>query len=275
MLHNMLLALLFAVLLNSLVSEAANSQSDVSRAHADELQLTRILAYADSGGERTAIDVGELAAGGHLKLQGHPQERLYYFLDGRGIMSIYEEAPVGDVYELTQDTAIYMTPGIKHELINVGNTPLRFVVFLVRGGVGTDGEGGLSWGAVSQRGVTVDTPDVGAGVAVTRVFDEGSNPAEPEGLHLLIRDIWLRRPQKFSNAEVVSIAPGRSTRLHDHTDSSETVYVLYGEGNFVWDDRKIPFKAGDSISYPIGVMRRVENTGRFPMSYAVISAFVN
>jgi len=239
------------------------------------LKIERILDYKKSGAKKTAIEVGELAVDGHLALNGYPQERLYYFLEGRGIMSIYEAAPAGDVYEVRQDVSIYMTPGIKHEIINIGSTPLRYVAFLVRGGIGPDSEGGLTWGAVTQRGITVEKPVVGSGVAVTKVFDEGSNPSEPEGMHLLIRDIWLRRPQKFSNAEVLTVAPGRSTRLHNHTDSSETAYILYGEGNFIWDDRMIPFKAGDAISYPVGVMRRVENTGEFPMSYVVISAFID
>ena len=259
--------LVFAVLF--LVSSIVHAQSN------DKLNVKRILDFENSGAKRTAIEVGELTAGGHLPLSGYPEERLYYFSGGRGIMSLYEEAPAGDVYEVRQDISVYMTPGIKHEIVNIGNNPLRYVVFLVKGGIGPGSEEGLSWGAVTQRGVTVDKPVVGAGVAVTKVFDEGSNPSEPEGMHLLIRDIWLRRPQKFSNAEVLTVAPGRSTRLHNHTDSSETAYILYGEGNFIWDDKAIPFKAGDTISYPIGVMRRVENTGTFPMSYVVISAFID
>jgi len=199
--------------------------------------------------------------------------RLDYVLDGRGIMSIYEESPKGDVYELRQDVSVYMTPGIKHEIINIGHTPLRYVIFLVRGGIAPEGE--LSWSAVTQRGVTVDKPMIGAGVAVTKVFDEGSNPSKEEGLHLRIRDIWLRRPQKFSNAEVLTVVPGRSTRLHTHHDSGETCYILYGEGHFVWNDKSIPFKAGSCISYPIGVLRKVENTGKFPMSYICISSLLD
>jgi mannose-6-phosphate isomerase-like protein (cupin superfamily) len=78
----------------------------------------------------------------------------------------------------------------------------------------------------------------------------------------------------FSNAEVITIAPGRSTRLHTHHDSGETCYILYGEGKFVWDDREIPFKAGSSISYPIGVSRKVFNTSKYPASYVVISSFL-
>ena len=187
-------------------------------------------------------------------------------------MSIYEECPKGDVYEIRQDIAIYMTPQIKHEIINTGNSPLRYVIFMVKGGIAPDGQ--LSWSAVSQRGVEVEKPMVGSGQATTKVFDEGSNPSKMEGLHLWIHDIWLRRPQKFANAEVLTIAPGRSTRLHTHHDTGETCYILVGEGNFIWDNKKIPCKAGSCISYPIGISRKVENTGVYPLSYICISSFL-
>jgi len=236
------------------------------------VKVKRILYAENSGSQRTSIDEVELAVKGRLPLQKHPEERLYYFLDGRGIMSIYEEFPEGDVYELRQDMAIYMTPGIKHELRNTGNSPLRYVILIVKGGIAPEGE--LSWSAVTQRGVTVDKPVVGSGVAVTRVFDEGTNPSKEEGLHLRVRDIWLRRPQKFSNAEVMTIAPGRSTRLHTHHDSGETCYVLVGEGTFIWNDKEIPYTAGSCISYPPGVLRKLKNTGKYPMSYICISSFL-
>ncbi len=260
-----ILSLAFALLV---LEGFASAQSAAPSA-----KVNRLLEYEESGSKKTAVEEVELAIGGHLPLKSHGEERLYYFLDGRGVMSIYEEAPEGDVYEVRQDVAVYMTPGIKHELVNVGSTPLRYVALLVKGGVAPEGD--VSWSAVTQRGVTVDKPVIGSGVAVTKVFDEGSNPSKEEGLHLRIRDIWLRRPQKFSNAEVMTIAPGRSTRLHTHHDTDETCYILYGEGHFVWDDKEIPFKAGSVISYPIGVQRKVVNTGNFPMSYLVISTFLN
>ncbi len=234
------------------------------------MDTNQLLTYEASGCGRTAVNQITLPPKAHLPLAGYPEERLYYFLDGRGIFSIYEEAPQGDVYEVRQDISVYLTPGIQHEIINMGDAPLRYVEFLVKGGVAPDG--GLSWSAVTQRGVTVDKPAVGSGVAVTKVFDEGSNPSKEEGLHLRVRDIWLRRPQKLLNAELLTIAPGRTTRLHTHFDSSETSYVLYGEGSFIWDDKEIPCSAGSVISYPIGVQRKVVNNGRFPMSYVLIAA---
>ena len=234
--------------------------------------VRRLLEFEDSGSKRTAIEEIVLDPEEGLPPSGYPEERMYYFLDGRGIISIYEEFPAGDVYEIRQDLSVYMTPQIQHEIINTGSTPLRFVVFLVRGGIAPEGE--ISWSAVTQRGVTVENPVIGSGVAVTRVFDEGTNPSKEEGLHLTIRDIWLRRPQKFSNAEVLTIAPGRSTRSHTHHDTGETCYILVGEGHFVWDNEIIPCKSGSAISYPVGVRRQVVNTGKYPLSYICISSFL-
>ncbi len=234
------------------------------------MQTNTLLAYEDSGCQKTAVNHVILEPGAHLPLTNYPEERLYYFLDGRGIISIYEEAPQGDVYEIRQDISVYLTPAIHHEIFNIGNTPLRYVEFLVKGGIAPDGD--LSWSAITQRGATIDQPAVGSGVAVTKVFDEGSNPSKEEGFHLRVRDIWLRRPQKLVNAEVLTIAPGRSTRLHTHFDTSETTYILYGEGQFIWDNEEIPCHAGSVISYPIGIQRKVVNTGRFPMSYVLIAA---
>ena len=110
----------------------------------------------------------------------------------RGVMSIYEEFPAGDVYEVRQDTAVWITPKIKHEIINTGDSSLRYVVLMTTGGIAPDNE--LSWSTITQRGVVVEKPQVGAGQATTRVFDEGLNPSKAEGLHLRIMDIILRRP---------------------------------------------------------------------------------
>ena len=237
------------------------------------MQVDQLLNYETSGSKRTAVRKVTVPPGGHLPLAGYDEERLYYVTDGRGIISIYEEHPAGDMYELRQDISVFMTPGIEHEIFNIGDSPLCYFEFLVKGGVRPDGD--LSWSAVTQRGVTVDKPQVGAGVAVTDVFDEASNRSQREGVHLTIRDVQLRRPQKFANAEVLTIAPGRSTRLHTHFDTGETSIVLYGEGEFVWDDERIPCQAGSVVSYPIGVQRKVVNTGRFPMTYVLIASFLD
>lgn len=234
------------------------------------MQSTPLLHYHESGCQRTAVNQVILPPGGRLPLTDHPEERLYYFLDGRGIFSIYNPAPDGDVYEIRQDMSVFLTPRIKHEIINVGDSSLRYIEFLVTGGIAPDT--GVTWTAVTQRGATIDKPAIGSGVAVTRVFDEGSNRSHEEGLHLRIRNVWLRRPQKLVNAEVLTIAPGRATQLHTHFDTSETSYILCGEGHFVWDDKTIPCSAGSVISYPIGVQRQVVNTGRFPMTYVLIAA---
>jgi mannose-6-phosphate isomerase-like protein (cupin superfamily) len=225
-----------------------------------------------SGSVRSYIQDTSLDIEEDLGVIQHPEERLYYFTDGRGIISIYEAFPRGDIYELRQDTAVWLTPMVKHQIINTGNSMLRYVVLMTTGGLVPDGE--LIWSAITQRGVVVEKPQIGSGQATTRVFDDGSNPSKEEGLHLRIRDIILRRPQKFSNAEVVTIQPGRGTRPHVHHDSEENYYILVGEGIFHWDNKEIPCKSGSCISYPVGVKRYVENTCAYPLSYLCFSAYI-
>ncbi len=237
------------------------------------IEQNLLLDFDKSGSKRTAVAVTTLHPGEKTPHAEHDEERLYYFLDGRGVISIYEEFPEGDVYEIRQDISVFMTPGITHEIFNIGDSDLRYVEFIVKGGVKPAGD--LSWSAVSQRGVTVDKPAVGAGVAVTDVFDEASNRSQREGQHLVIRDVNLRRPQKFANAEVLTVAPGRATRMHTHFDTGETSYVISGEGEFVWDDERILCKPGSVVSYPIGVQRQVVNTGRFPLTYVLIASFLD
>jgi mannose-6-phosphate isomerase-like protein (cupin superfamily) len=236
------------------------------------MNVKQIMSPKLSRSIRSYIEEVTLEIGETLKLTSRPEECLFYFLDGRGVMSIYDPIPEGDAYMIRQDTAVWITPMIKHEIMNVGNSPLRYVICMTTGGLAP--EGGLSWNAVTQRGVVVEKPQVGSGQATTRVFDEGSNPSKEEGLHLKIRDVQLRRPQKFSNAEVVTIQPGRSTRPHRHSDSEENYYILIGEGVFHWDDEEIPCKSGDCISYPVGVQRNVENRGSYPLSYLCFSAWI-
>jgi mannose-6-phosphate isomerase-like protein (cupin superfamily) len=237
------------------------------------LKSKLLLSPQNSASQRSYIEEVILGIGESLPLDQKPEECLFYYLDGRGLMSIYEEHPKGDVYEIRQNTVIYITPMIRHQIINTGDSQLRYLVMKVEGGLAPEGD--LSWSAITQRGVTVEKPQVGSGQATTRVFDEHSNPSKEEGLHLRIRDIMLRRPQKFSNAEVVTIQPGRGTRLHTHNDSEETYILLTGEGEFTWNEEMKPCKAGSSICFPVGVKRKVENKGNYPMSYICFSAYID
>ncbi|MBS7630239.1 cupin domain-containing protein [Candidatus Bathyarchaeota archaeon] len=219
------------------------------------MKVKKILSPEISGSKRSSLDEVELEVDERLQFQEHPEERLYYFLSGRGIMSIYDPHPKGDVYEVRQDTAIWLTPKIKHHIFNIGHFPLRYIIMMVAGGVAP--EGGLSWSTITERGVTVEKPLIGAGQATIRVFDEHSNPSFEEGLHLRIRPIPLRRPQKFAGAEVLTIYPGRATRPHTHYDTEENFYLIAGRGNFIWNEKRIPCNAGSGISYPAGVIRCV------------------
>ena len=195
----------------------------------------------------STIDEIELSPGENISFEEYNEEKIYYFLSGRGIMSVYDEGEFGDVYEIRQDTAVWITPRLGHSVDNTGHLPLRYLVI---NALEREGE---TPGRLSHK--------------VTRVYDEHSNPSRMEGLHLNIRPIQIGISQRFLGAEVNSIAPHCTSRPHGHDDTEENNYVLVGEGVFHVNDECIPCSSGDARGYPPGVTRRLENKGIHPLNY--------
>jgi mannose-6-phosphate isomerase-like protein (cupin superfamily) len=211
----------------------------------------------------TAVDEAELAPGDVLPLQGFPEERLYYFTDGRGLMDIYP----GDQYEIRQNTALWTTPLIPTELRNVGQRPLYFTIFRVGDVPIPELENGLlSWTAVDGSGSAAP----GSGQNTVQLYETHRHE---EGLHLRIHLIPLRRSQRTHDpTEVLTLLPGTATQRHTHPDIEETIYVLAGSGIAHWDAEQLEIGPGTALCYPRDVIRYVENTGDCPLSYLCHSA---
>ena len=77
----------------------------------------------------TTLDAFELAVGARLPSQGFPEERLWIFTDGRGMLNVYGDP--GDQYDIRQTTALWTTPSIETEIWNTGPRPLHGVIFRV------------------------------------------------------------------------------------------------------------------------------------------------
>ncbi|MDQ3625286.1 MAG: cupin domain-containing protein [Verrucomicrobiota bacterium] len=60
--------------------------------------------------------------GGQVPWHNHEQEEVYLVLEGRGEMCLGEEKGI-----LTGGQAVYIPPGVFHQLTNVGETPLRMI----------------------------------------------------------------------------------------------------------------------------------------------------
>jgi len=211
----------------------------------------------------TAVDEVVLPVGETIPLQGYPEERLYYFTDGRGFMDIYP----GDHYEIRQNTALWTTPLIPTEIRNTGPRPLYFIIFRV-GDVPVPEvhDGMLTWTAVDAAGAAVP----GSGQNAVYLYETHRHE---EGLHLRIHLIPLRRSQRTHDpAEVLTLLPGSATQRHTHPDIEETLYVLTGTGIAVWDDEEVEIGPGSALCYPKAVVRLVRNTGDTPLAYVCHSA---
>lgn len=211
----------------------------------------------------TTVEQVVLDAGERLPLERHPEERLYYFTDGRGMMDIYP----GDLYEIRQNTALWTTPMIPTSIWNTGSRPLHFALFKVDQVQAPDVQDGmLHWTSVGVTGKAAP----GAGQATTYVYE---TPRHEEGLHLRIHLIPLRRSQRTHDpVELLTLLPGGATQRHTHPDIEETIYVLCGEGVAIWDDREVPIGPGSALCYPPGVVRLVRNTGDSSLAYVCHAA---
>ncbi len=58
------------------------------------------------------------------------------------------------------------------------------------------------------------------------------------------------------------IVAGRNVRIHKHLYSDELIFIHRGEGIFILDDERIPFKSGTVIFVPRGSWHGLENTGQ-------------
>jgi mannose-6-phosphate isomerase-like protein (cupin superfamily) len=213
----------------------------------------------------TSLDEVELAVGEQMELQRFPEERLYVFTDGRGLMDIYP----GDQYEIRQTTALWTTPMIPTKIRNTGPRSLHFIVFRV-GGVPVPQirDGMLTWTAVAAAGQAAP----GSGQSTTYIYESRRHE---EGLHLRIHLIPLRRAQRTHDpAELLTLLPGGATQLHTHPDIEESIYVLCGTGTAWWDDEPIPLAPGSALCYPPGVARKITNTGDVPLTYVCHAAGV-
>lgn len=211
----------------------------------------------------TAVDEAMLEVGETLPLQGFPEERLYYFTDGRGMLDIYP----GDLYEVRQNTALWTTPMIPTEIRNTGPRPLYFTIFRVTGvPIPELQDGMLTWTEVDASGQAAP----GSGQNTVYLYETHRHE---EGLHLRIHLIPLRRSQRTHDpVEVLTLLPGASTQRHTHPDIEETIYVLTGTGVATWNAEQIELGPGSALCYPPGVVRLVTNTGDSPLAYICHSA---
>jgi mannose-6-phosphate isomerase-like protein (cupin superfamily) len=213
----------------------------------------------------TTLREAALAPGESQELARYPEERLYIFTDGWGMMDIYP----GDRYQIRQATALWTTPLIPTALYNTGLLPLHYVIFSVSEVVLPEmREGLLLWTAVAADGQAAP----GSGQNTVYIFEQ---PRHEEGLHLRIHLIPLRRSQRTHDpAEVLTLLPGGATQLHTHPDIEESLYVLCGRGTAWWDDERVPLEPGKAMCYPPGVVRKVTNDGDAPLTYICHSAAV-
>lgn len=66
------------------------------------------------------------------------------------------------------------------------------------------------------------------------------------------------------------LAPGASSGYHKHEDNSEIVYIIDGNGHFLYDDKIENFSSGDVHYCPMGHCHAMFNDGDKDLVYFAI-----
>ncbi len=235
----------------------------------NEVRTDVLLTFEQTADHNTQVEILTVPAGGTIGCCGYPEERLYLAESGYGVISVYDSVEEGDVYVLRANVTAYFTPGLRHEIVNAGDIPLRLAVFRVRGGLVPDGaeEGVQKWTSIGR------SKAVGTGFWYTDVFNLTENETAREGQFLQVWGVGMRRPQKMAAGEVLLLGAGRATRKHAHSETHELFYILMGQGNFEIGDRVIPFSAGAVCDVPVGEVHLVRNTGKTPLLYICVTRY--
>jgi mannose-6-phosphate isomerase-like protein (cupin superfamily) len=90
---------------------------------ADGSEIRELLAHRNSCIRRQSLAEARLPPGGRTTPHYHPQtEEIYYVLEGAGRMRIGEE-----VRDVGPGDAIAIPPGQVHQIVNTGQTVLKFL----------------------------------------------------------------------------------------------------------------------------------------------------
>jgi mannose-6-phosphate isomerase-like protein (cupin superfamily) len=89
--------------------------------------ITRLGFFREHSRLGVRFDIWELppgaTEGSHIHGQESPLEEIYYFLEGRGTMTIE-----GELVSVSAGDAVMVPPGVDHDLRNTGDTTLRLVL---------------------------------------------------------------------------------------------------------------------------------------------------
>ena len=92
---------------------------------------TRVLAGTEGlPAERFVMGYVEVQPGGEVPVHDHPQEEVYFVLEGHGQVVVGAKT-----YEMKPLSAVYIPSDAPHHLVNTGETMLKFVFTYAPGGV--------------------------------------------------------------------------------------------------------------------------------------------
>ena len=107
------------------MSTPAHYTSTPAETYGDEAPGTAIRWVIDEehdGAPHYAMRVIEIAPGGHTPHHAHWAEHENFVFEGQGTVTIGAET-----YAIEPGYVVYVPPGVKHQYVNTGDGPLKFI----------------------------------------------------------------------------------------------------------------------------------------------------
>ncbi len=88
---------------------------------------------------------------------------------------------------------------------------------------------------------------------------------------VLLKDLTAgKKPANVRVFNEMVLQKDCSIGFHAHTDDSEIIYILEGEGEYLEGDKASPVRAGDTLLCYAGESHSLRNAGERPLKYLAV-----
>jgi mannose-6-phosphate isomerase-like protein (cupin superfamily) len=196
-----------------------------------------------------ALDRLSVERGGECPVPRDGRERVYFFLDARGVFSVLSLGAQWQ-HELRPDMAIFVPAGVEHRLVNLGDAPLRSVVFSAR---------------------VLEREDANPPLR-TAAFCELRDVPPRNMTSFLGRTLFVAAgggARAFELCEYQTVLSGGSVPRHVHETREELCYVCSGQGKLSLDGSPRALRAGQAARVPAGSWHAMANDGNGALEYII------
>ena len=182
------------------------------------------------------------------------QERLYVFLDARGVLSVLSLGAHWQ-YRLRSNTVAFLPARVGHKIANSGDAPLRAIVFTVR------------VAALERGGELHEGP----------ILSSLNDIVQRNMVSFITQTLLVAKEagaKALALSEHQTVLPGGSVPKHVHEAREELCYLCSGRGTLFLSDSEHVLQAGEAARIPPGTPHSMLNKGDAVLEYVIAQSLM-